>query len=802
MGVQPGAVARFRGHRLATFSYVLALALIASLSIGTHVLIDSIVSAEQATARIVNVAGRQRMLSQRVAGLALEVSLLPPGVARAHALDDLGEALALMERSYRALRRGDPGLGMVSADSDRVRRLYDGPPVHLAKQLDAFLGRSRDFLSNARLGILDRESLEAVRHAARHDLIEGLDAAVTAYQEDSEDAIRNLRRVLFALLGGMLVTLAAEALLIFRPLFRRLEERERALVDLAADLDQALTLSTAELRLAGNVIQHTAEGIVVTGPEGTVISVNPAFCALTGFRRSEVIGQPMTALRSGRHDRAFYDGIWATVRETGSWQGEMWLPRGDGAFLAYVTINPLSSDLADTGAAHVAIFADVTALREKDETIEHMSFHDALTGLPNRDSAWERLGALVTRSHADGETRALVSVDFDRFKAVNDDVGEEAGDAVLRHAAARLLALLPAADTVARIAADEFALLLEPRPGDAALDAVIGRAVAELARPYLVTGREIRLGVSAGVALCPGDGANDAELLRQAGNARLAAKRQGGGVCYYRPDLDQELRQRLRTEAALREAVEASTFTLEFQPKLALAGGAVEGVEALLRWRHDQLGQVSPAVFVPIAEDIGVIGRIGEWVLRESCRAALALRAAGHRVPVAANVSARQLFAGDLPERVAALLAETGTPPELLQIELTESSVISDRESTAAQLARLREMGVRVALDDFGTGYSSLSYLRNLPIDEVKIDRSFISHLETVEADVTVLEGVVALGHALGLRVVAEGIETEGQAAVLRGMGCDVGQGYLFARPMPASDLLAWLAARLGAGAA
>ena len=797
MGAEPETPARFRSHRFATYSYVVALALIASLAIGTHVLIDTIVQEQQTTAKVVNVAGRQRMLSQRIASLALEVSMLPPGPARARALDDLGESVALMERSYRALRRGDAVFGMSSGDSERLRQVYDRPPTLLANRLDAFLGRSRDYLANARLGIADPASLASVRSDARHGLVDALDTAVTAYQDDSEEAIRRLRHILFATLGGLLVTLVAEALLIFRPLFRRLEERERVLVDLAADLDQALTMSTAELRLAGNVIQRTAEGIVVVGPDGAILSVNPAFCDLTGLSRAEVIGQPVANLRSGLNGRGFYEEVWATVRAEGSWSGEMWMRRRDGSnFLAHVTINPLARDLADTGATHVAIFADITALRERDETIQHMAFHDALTGLPNRDLAWERMASMASQSASDHETRAVVSLDFDRFKGVNDDFGLDVGDGVLRLAAARLLALLPGTDAVARIAADEFAVLLEPRPDVAQLTALVRRIVAEAGRPYVVSGQQIHLGVSAGAALCPDDGDDAAELLRQAGSARLVAKRQGGGLQFYRPDIDQALRQRLRIEAALREAVAATAFRIEFQPKLDLADGAIDGVEALIRWTHPDLGPISPAVFVPIAEDIGAIGAIGDWVLRESCIAALSLRRHGFAVPVAANVSARQLLAGDLPERVAALLAETGAPPSLLHIELTESSVIADPDSTVAQLARLRDLGVRVALDDFGTGYSSLAYLRRLPIDFVKIDRSFVSHLETESADVTVARGIVALGHALGLKIIAEGIETEGQAAVLRGLGCDVGQGYLYARPLPEIDLLGWLATR------
>jgi diguanylate cyclase (GGDEF)-like protein len=425
-----------------------------------------------------------------------------------------------------------------------------------------------------------------------------------------------------------------------------------------------------------------------------------------------------------------------------------------------------------------------------------MAFHDVLTGLPNRDLLRDRLDQLVQQGRANGGVHAVISADLNRFKTVNEDLGQTFGDAVLRQVAERLGRLVSDFDTVARVGGDEFVVLLTGR-GAAGECAVLADAVvAALTRPYVVGGKEFRLGASVGVALFPADGESGTDLLRRADGARQVAKQRGGGYQFYQSDVDQAVRRRLRLEIALGEAAEKGDFTLEFQPKVSLLNGEIDGVEALLRWRTDEFGAVSPAAFIPMAEETGAITRIGEWVLRQSCLQAERFRQTGLPLSVAANVSAKQMLSGDLPRRVATLLKETGLAPELLQLELTESSVILDQDSTIAQLAALREMGVRTALDDFGTGYSSLSYLRHLPIDYLKIDRSFVMHLETDETDVTVVGGIVAMGHALGLKIIAEGIESEGQSRILRKMGCDLGQGYLFSQPLPPQRLGLWVGAR------
>jgi predicted signal transduction protein with EAL and GGDEF domain len=370
------------------------------------------------------------------------------------------------------------------------------------------------------------------------------------------------------------------------------------------------------------------------------------------------------------------------------------------------------------------------------------------------------------------------------------------GDALLCQASARLSAQIAEDDLAARVGADEFVVLLEGRTTPDEYAAVVLRLVDDLSKSYRFGETEARVGVSAGIALCPGDGTSSADLLRQAGSARLQAKQAGGGYQFYRPELDQAIRRRMRLELALREAAEADDFHLDYQPKVDLVSGKLRGVEALIRWRHPEFGMVSPGVFIPMAEEIGAIHKIGDWVLRESCAMAIRFRDQGVPTSVAANISAKQFRTGALPDRVAEILRETGIAPAQLQLELTESSIMQDPDATIAQLGSIRALGVRVALDDFGTGYSSLSYLRALPIDFVKIDRSFVADLETNETDVTVARGIVTLGHALGLKIIAEGIETEGQAAILRNMGCDIGQGYLFAQPLSQERAIAWVAGR------
>ncbi len=785
------------GLRQTTVSYLLALGMIASLSVGTHVLVDSIVREQESSARIVNIAGRQRMLSQRIADLSVELSSEFSSAERDRLLADLADAIALMERSHHALRHGDPAWQVPSADSPAARAIYEDPPYRLESRVQAFLDRARVYRGAMVYDTLDVAALADIRAAARRPLLEGLDAAVRTYQEDSERAIRDLRTVLFVILSLMLGTLAAEAWLIFRPLFKRLADRERKLVDLAADLDQALTLSTSELRLSANIIEHTGEAVVVAARDGSILSVNPAFCEITGYARAEVLGQPLAQLRSDRAEEADFDEVWQGTRKYGVWRGERWMrsKRGED-FYAHLTVNALPPDLSDSGAALVAVFNDITEIRRKDETIAHMAFHDVLTGLPNRDLLRDRLDRLIQQGRASGGVHAVMSADLNRFKTVNENLGQTFGDAVLCQAAERLRRLVAETDTVARVGGDEFVALLSGREGAGDYAILADSMVAALSRPYLVGGKELRLTASAGVALFPADGESGADLQRRADGARRVAKRRGGGYQFYQPDIDQAVRRRLRLEVALGEAADKNAFTLEFQPKVRLRDGEVDGVEALLRWRSDEFGAISPAMFIPMAEETGAITRIGEWVLQESCRQAGRFRETGLPLSVAANISAKQMLAGDLPRRIAALLDETGLDPELLQLELTESSVILNQESTIAQLAALREMGVRTALDDFGTGYSSLSYLRHLPIDYLKIDRSFVMQLETDDTDVTVVRGIVAMGHALGLKVIAEGIESEGQVRILRESGCDLGQGFLFSQPLPPQRLTLWMGAR------
>lgn len=784
--------------RHATLSYVLALGAIAALSVGTHVLIDSIVKQQETTARIVNVAGRQRMLSQRISGLSFELQAETEAASRTALIDDLDAAIALMASSHAALRDGDAALRLPPTPAPLAAEVFSGPPLDLDRKVTGYLDQARIYLAAARLGRGELGALANIRAAAREPLLDGLDRAVKIYEQESEAAIRRLRVILFGMLGAMLVTLTIEALAIFRPLFRRLREREQRLIEVTADLDQALTLSTAELRLSANIIENTAEAIVVTDAQGVIVSINPAFTRITGYERAEVLGRTMEMLRCDRQDDAFYAAIRQSMAVDGCWWGELWSTAKSGEpFLAYLTVSSLDPDLGDTGAAFVGMLTDITEQRQKDETIHRLVFHDALTGLPNRDLLRDRLDQMVQRINRQGGRCAVAYIDLDRFKSINDALGQPIGDAVLRLVAKRLLACIDEEDTAARFGGDEFVILFAERAASREYVAVADAVLETLSAPYTVAGREIHIGVSLGIAFCPEDGAVGEDLLRQAESAMVVAKaRGGGGYQFYQVDVDHALRRRMRLEMALRTAADTSDFTLEYQPKVRLADRSVVGVEALIRWRHPEFGMVSPAVFIPMAEETGAIVRIGAWVLEEACRQAVALQRLGMPLSIAVNVSAKQFHVGNIGEIFTDILAAPEMSAALLQVELTESSVIQDSEVTIAQLQQLRDMGVLVSLDDFGTGYSSLSYLRRLPVDYLKIDRAFVMNLESSAADVTVAKGIVALGHALGMEIVAEGIETEGQAAILREMGCDYGQGYLFSQPLPPQRLIAWMRGR------
>jgi diguanylate cyclase (GGDEF)-like protein/PAS domain S-box-containing protein len=558
---------------------------------------------------------------------------------------------------------------------------------------------------------------------------------------------------------------------------------------------QARRLAEAALHLRERALESSSEGVFIAevrGNEPRLIYANPAVERLTGQLGEALDGASLPALTcveaTGLAElRAALVGRRDTSLElTGQ--------RADGSrFWCECSLAPVGEAGAD-GAGHVVgVLKDVTERIRYLQQIEHQAKYDALTGLPNRSLMGDRLVQAIHVAHRHGSALAVAFVDLDHFKLVNDNLGHSQGDLLLREVSQRIAGVLREGDTAARQGGDEFVVLLPDLVGEQDGYPVLRRVQQALAEPILIDGHSFYVTCSIGVSLYPRDG-NDAEtLLRNADMAMYRAKEAGrNAISFFTAEMDRQMQDRLEIEQELRQALERGELSLAYQPQVDVDSGRMCGAEALLRWQHPRLGNVAPLRFIPLAEELGLIGPIGEWVLREACAQAQRWRAAGlGDLRVAVNVSARQFRDPDLPGRVIAILAETGLPPRLLELELTESMLMGAVGRTEETLRRLKQIGVELALDDFGTGYSSFAYLRRFPIDTLKIDQSFVRGMETGANAESIVAAIIAMAHNLGMRVVAEGVETVEQQRQLYEHGCDQMQGYLLGRPVPASELAA-----------
>ena len=548
--------------------------------------------------------------------------------------------------------------------------------------------------------------------------------------------------------------------------------------------EKAIRESEQRLR---DVIAMTPSGYLLADHAGRLLDVNPAFCAMSGYERRELLGVSLrTLLPDCPNDPALYDGGAA-----GTVHGrEAALRHKDGHGLTVLLNANFGIDADGSPATMTAFLTDITGRKQDEARMQRLATHDALTGLPNRALLNERLQQML--AEAGGGELAVMFIDLDQFKKINDSMGHEPGDKLLCQVALRLRAMLQADGIVARLGGDEFVAVAACPTGAASAATTAGRLLAALAAPFDLGAQEVFVSASIGVAMYPHHATTREGLFQNADAAMYRAKAAGRNAwCFFESEMSAQTRARMQIEQALHRALERNEFELQYQPRVDLRSMQVVGMEALIRWNHPQLGRVAPLDFIPIAEEKGLIEEIGAWVLQEAClQNGRFLRQFGRTLRVSVNLSARQLRCENLGAQVAAALDAAGLPPQLLELELTESALIEDMDVSARRLGELKASGVRVAVDDFGTGYSALAYLQRFPLDVLKLDRSFINQQIDGAGNANFIKAFIDLAHALNLSVVAEGIETAAQLAFLRRHRCDVGQGYLFDKPIPGEELI------------
>ncbi|AZE14414.1 Sensory box/GGDEF family protein [Pseudomonas chlororaphis subsp. aureofaciens] len=550
-------------------------------------------------------------------------------------------------------------------------------------------------------------------------------------------------------------------------------------------------------RLSAMVFEAASEGIVILDPDYVLLAINQAFSRVTGYQIEDMLGRNVVDLPCSRDARRHYPVIHQALEQHGSWQGELVEARKNGElYPQWLQLNVVR-DTRGNISHIVGFFADLSARRESEERMRYLTHYDELTGLANRSLFRERLREAHQRMRQGGRSLALVHINLDRFKLLNDSLGHDIADQLLQKMARRLVNALPEADTIARLSGDEFAVLFDAYGSLSSLTRVATRLSAKLRLPITVEGHELVVSASMGISMLPDSAREIPALISQANIAMQHAKHLGGNnFQFYTASLQASTLERLQLENQLRKAVEERQLKVFYQPKLCLATGRLNAAEALVRWDHPDLGRVPPGDFIGLAEEIGLIGPIGEFVLRQACWQACEWQRQGlPAIRVSVNLSVHQLRQGKLVSLVRSVLKETGLAPHFLELELTESHLLDSVEHIVSTFQQLRDLGVKLAIDDFGTGYSSLSYLKRIPVDYVKIDQAFIRGLSEGGADAAITRAIIAMAHGLSLKVVAEGVEHPGQLAFLKEQKCDEVQGYLISRPVEAEGLAALLRA-------
>ena len=607
------------------------------------------------------------------------------------------------------------------------------------------------------------------------------------------DAIDALRRGAWDYLTKPIQDLAELEIIVQRSL-----ERARLITEnrhYQANLESLVEERTAQLRKLTTAVEQSANSVIITSTDGVIEYVNPCFCMVTGYSSEEVLGQKPSLLKSGHQPPELYADLWKTITSGQEWRGEFRNKRKNGTlYWELGSIAPVRNDAGEI-TNYVAIKEDISIRKAQEEVLTWQASHDILTGLNNRYFLESHLSSEIMRLDKQRQFLSLLLIDIDNLKFVNDTFGHDFGDRLLVAIAKRLKQAACPSCIVARFLGDEFALVPPLFEGSTQVSSLVSRVREQLAVLFTVDGAEVAITASIGVVTFPEDGENVDNLLRNAEAAMYEAKRLGRNtVVYYTSEFHRRAQHRLMLEARLHRAHENADFSLHYQPQICVKTGKVVGVEALLRWTPVDIPAISPTEFIPILEETSLIVPVGTWVLYEACRQVVAWQQAGLTpLRLSVNISAVQFQRGDLAETVRLALAETGLEPSRLCLELTESMLMIDTSHAQQKLQELRNLGVSLSLDDFGTGYSSLAYLSCLPVQELKVDQSFVRRLHDTPSDTAVVNTIIAMAQELGLELVAEGVETEEQKAHLVGRGCTTIQGFLFSTPLTLDELAVFI---------
>lgn len=723
----------------------------------------------------------------------------------------------LIERLEKAGREADLLNGRLATEVEQrrhaeqqLRSAYDGLEQRVAERT-AELGESEARLTLALeasdLGLWDWDLQNNRVHHSRMQVVFGI-GLENRYGKDGSrlpdihpDDLQRVRATLIAHLKGetesfvieyrALCADGSELCLEDRGRVIQRDANGRALRMIGTRRDISELRSQAEQqRLAATVFEAASEGMVIMNARYRVLAVNDACCALCGYDREELIGHSVARIAGSQESQRQYQTMREALELHGHWQGELIETRKSGeVYPQWVQLREVR-DANDSVTHVVAFISDLSVRRKIEERLRYLTHYDDLTGLANRGLLKERLHEACQRVRRNGRNMAVLYIDLDRFKLLNESLGHEAADALLREMSRRITQTLSEADTIARLSGDEFVVLIDAYGSLSSLAHLGSRLLQRIRKPVIIDEQELVISASIGVSLMP-DNSRDAEvLLRQANMAMQQAKHLGGNTLQFFTDRPQaSSMQYLQLENQLRKALDSGQLEVFYQPRLTLANDALDAAEALVRWRHPERGLVAPAHFIPLAEETGLIIPLGEFVLREACRQARQWQQQGlAEIRVSVNLSVKQLRQGNFVSLVRQVLEETGLPATMLELELTESQLLDDIDNAISISEQLRALGVRLAIDDFGTGFSSLSYLKRFPVDYVKIDRSFISELEHSSQDAAITRAIIAMVHSLERKVVAEGVETQAQMDFLKANQCDEIQGYLLSPPVPAEQ--------------